>query len=91
MYVGKYKDCLFDGRWVVDSTADNGKYLLRNIYNGDTTIVSVEQITDILNGKTSVSKIRCRRMGHHHSYDIRNSVTIGWGRIKYKWAKATAK
>ena len=85
MYFGKYKDILLDGRWTVDSVVDNGKYLLKNIYNGDTTKLSQAQIENVINGKDSVAKIRCRRFGGH-AFDIRNSVTIGWGRLKHRFA-----
>ena len=99
MYNGVYKDKLIDGRWIIvqtiggeNSEGHHSSLLLKNIYNDSTVKISYKQLNDVLNGKTSISHIVCRRIGDNNASNsggikITNTVVNGWKRMKHKHVK----
>ena len=55
------KDFL-EGRWQFIKCDKSGSYLYKNIYNNNELKLSHKQVKDVLDGKTTLGKIMCRRM-----------------------------
>lgn len=56
------KDFL-EGRWQFVKIGVDGQYHYKNIYNNKELKLSYQQLKNVLNGKTTIGKIMCRRIG----------------------------
>lgn len=67
--MSKYNNVLLDGRWKFVDAKKSRKSgaLFENIYNHQTIVLYYSEIKDILDSKTTVSKIMAMRI---NSYDL---------------------
>lgn len=82
----RYHDVILDGRWKMkEGSSAHHTLTFTNIYNGNEVKLTYAQVEDILNGRSSVSKIMCRRIGKQGCFETNKTVKF-WNRTKAKYA-----
>lgn len=81
----KYEDKILDGRWKFKKWDESGRAVFENIYNHNEVALSKYQIQDVLNGKTTVAQIMCRRIKEVSKFE-KNKTISGWTSLRHRWA-----
>lgn len=85
----KYEDLLLDGRWKFVRWEEGGRAVFENIYNHMEVILSCHQIKNVIEGKTTVAQIMCRRIKADKTNDG-NIVISCWKKQKRRYAMASS-
>lgn len=87
MKVSKYEGLLLDGRWKFKTGSSTHNIVtFVNIYNGNEIQLTYKQVEDVINGRNTVSRIMCRRIGNQGHFETNNTVSW-WKKTKAKYSK----